>query len=142
MSKIFLCTHSQMASGMKATVDFLLGESPCLTVLDAYLPGSADVEASVKQFLDETDPAETALLVSDIFSGSVNQTMLRCAQNRENVFVITGVTLSLLQELVLACDDNFTAESIDEIVEEARAMTKRVALEEKASGEEPGGSFF
>lgn len=138
MSKIFLCTHAGMASGMKSSVDFLLGESACLTTLDAYLPDSPDLQETLNSFLDGCDAEESVLLVSDILAGSVNQIMLRASAGRKNVFVIAGVNLSLLQELVLNCGNNFTAESLDEIIADAREMVKRVTLD----NEDSGGSFF
>ena len=39
MTKIFLATHGRMASGMKSSIDLLMGSSEALTVFDAYLPG-------------------------------------------------------------------------------------------------------
>lgn len=138
MYKIFLSTHSQMAGGMKASIDLLLGDSSCITAYDAYLPeDSTTVEQHIDAFLASLAPGEAALLVSDIPAGSVNQVMMRYL-NRENVFVVTGVNLGLLQLLCLSCDEDLTAESLDEMVAEGRELTRRVVLEETSGG----GDFF
>ena len=129
MSRILLATHSKMASGMKASIDLLLGDSDCLTVYDAYLPGAdSTVQEVVEKFLASGDEGETILLVSDVKGGSVNQAMLQFA-GRPNVFVITGITLGLLMELVSNCDSDFTEEQLNELVLEARQGTQLMVME-------------
>lgn len=128
MTKLFLATHSKMASGMKASVDLLLGDSACLTAFDAYLPGDdTTVQQAVEGFLAKLEPGERAVLISDILGGSVNQCLVPYA-NGETVFLITGVTLQLLQALVLTCEESYTAEMLDELLAEAREMTCRVEV--------------
>ena len=52
MTKIFLATHGRMASGMKSSIDLLMGSSEALTVFDAYLPGvTVSVGEQAAQFL-------------------------------------------------------------------------------------------
>ncbi len=138
MSRILLATHSKMASGMKAAIDLLLGESECLTTYDAYLPGEkTNVKEVATAFLDTVDGGETVLLLSDMKGGSVNQAMAQFS-NRPNVFVITGTTLGLLMELVSNCNTNFSKEQLEELVTEAREGIQLITLEEN----QEQGSFF
>ena len=103
MTKIFLATHGRMASGMKSSIDLLMGSSEALTVFDAYLPGvTVSVGEQAAQFLAQCEPSETKLLVSDMLGGSVNQELMKYS-DLENVFVITGITLTLLLELLCQC---------------------------------------
>ena len=51
----------------------------------------------------------------------------------ENVFVITGITLTLLLELLCQCHQNFTASQLDELIENSRLMTQRVSLDVNSS---------
>ena len=139
MTKLFLATHSKMASGMKASIDLLLGDSSCLTVFDAYLEGdNTTVQQAVESFLSNLQPGENAVLISDMLGGSVNQCLVPYA-NGANVFLITGITLQLLQALVLSCDETFTAEMLDELICEAREMTCRVQVSSSPVEE---SSFF
>ena len=121
MTKIFLATHGRMASGMKSSIDLLMGSSEALTVFDAYLPG---VTVSVGE--------QAKLLVSDMLGGSVNQELMKYS-DLENVFVITGITLTLLLELLCQCHQNFTASQLDELIENSRLMTQRVSLDVNSS---------
>lgn len=135
MSKIFLSTHGKMASGMKSSIDILMGSSENLTVFDAYLAGvNTSVNEAVDRFLAACDPQETKLLISDMLGGSVNQVLAQYSQ-REDVFVITGITLSLLLELMCRCSNNFTREELEELVENSKAMTKVVTLDFEAKEE-------
>lgn len=139
MTKLFLATHSKMASGMKASIDLLLGDSACLTVFDAYLPGdNTTVQQVVEDFLAKLEPGDNAVLLSDLLGGSVNQCLVPYANN-ENVFLIAGVSLQLLQALVISCDETYTADMLDELICEAREMTCRVQISDAPAAEE---SFF
>lgn len=128
MSKIFLSTHGKMASGMKSSVEVLLGNCDVLTVYDAYVDEKGDrLKEELDKFLAACDEEETKLLISDMLGGSVNQ-MLSQYSMKENVFVITGITLSLLLELITQCHNNFTKESLESKIIEAREMTKLVVM--------------
>lgn len=129
MSKIFLSTHGKMASGMKSSIEVLLGNCEVLTVYDAYVDGKEDtLKEEVESFLAACKPDESKLLISDMLGGSVNQVLSQYA-NHKNVFVITGITLSLLLELVTQCFDNFTKDSLENTIINAREMTKLVIME-------------
>lgn len=138
MTKLFLSTHGRMASGMKSSIDILMGSSDNLTVCDAYIPGeNISIKDEVDKFLASCDADETKILLSDIKGGSVNQVLAQYS-NYENVYVITGVSLALLLDLMARSFNNITKEELEELVLMAREMTELVTLEFDV----PDDSFF
>jgi mannose/fructose-specific phosphotransferase system component IIA len=135
--KIFLSTHGKMASGMKTSLEILLGKADCVTVYDAYLPGDTTTVAEhIEAFLEKTSEDEMKLLISDIYGGSVNQQMVQFL-DRKNTYVISGVNLGLLLSLAAsATDDTLTIQDVDHMVEESREMTKRVTMEFEVNQDE------
>lgn len=128
--KIFLATHGHMASGMKSSINILMGSSDDLTAFDAYIPGEeTSVGEKADEFLSGLQEGETALLISDMYGGSVNQA-LSLYSERENVYVITGITLSLLLELMCHTEEKQISEDqLESYIESARALTKLVKLD-------------
>ena len=136
MSKIFLATHGHMASGMASSLEILYGNLENLTVFDAYVDGEEkSVEDAVDDFFTKCDDNETKLLISDMFGGSVNNT-LTLYSNKENTFVLTGITLSLLLELICHCDENFTENQLNELIENSRLLTKLIKVDNTVVVEE------
>lgn len=128
MIKIFLSTHGKMASGMKNSLDILLGNTDCLTVFDAYI-NEEPVEKHLEDFFT-ANPENSCirLLVSDIYGGSVNQVLSRYC-NEKNTYVITGINLALLMSLVLASDRDIEKQELINMIEESKTMTQLVSLD-------------
>lgn len=128
--KIFLSTHGRMASGMKTSLEILLGNADCVTVYDAYVPGAeSTVQEQAEAFLKAVPEEEMKLLISDIYGGSVNQQLVQFL-DRRNTYVISGANLGLLLSLAAsASDETLTVQDVDRMIEESREMTKRVTME-------------
>lgn len=128
--KIFLSTHGRMASGMKTSLEILLGNADCVTVYDAYVPDAeGTVTEQAEAFLAAVPEEEMKLLISDIYGGSVNQQLVQFL-DRKNTYVISGANLGLLLSLAAsASDETLTIQDVDRMVEESREMTKRVSME-------------
>lgn len=123
--KVFLATHGKMASGIKNTLDVLLGSSDKLTAYDAYVDESS-IHEVIDDFLEGVDDGETVLFLSDIFGGSVNQVMSQ-KTNRKNTYLVSGVNLAFVLDIMLK--DEINAEVIDNSIAESRAALLRVELD-------------
>lgn len=136
--KIFLSTHGKMASGMKSSLDILAGNSECITAFDAHLPGSeATVEEEVEKFFSKCEEDETKLLLSDLYGGSVNQSLAKYC-DRKNTFLIAGINLGLLLELSIVPNE-YTKEELLQKIESSKNGMKLVEIDLQAKHEE---SFF
>ena len=118
VQKIFLSSHGRLASGMKSSVDILLGDSENITVFDAYVD-QRSVAEQLEQFYETVTDQDKVFLLSDLHCGSVNQAMYSFL-DRPNTTVITGINLSLVLELVSR--EDITQEEIDEIIALSREM--------------------
>lgn len=136
--KIFLSTHGHMASGMKSSLDILIGNTDVITVFDAHLPNeTTTVQEAVEAFFDTCEPEEVKLLLSDLYGGSVNQ-VLALYTDRPNTYLISGVNLGLLLELAVVPQE-YGKEELLAKIESSREGMKLVELNTEETREE---SFF
>ena len=127
MVQFFLSTHGRMASGLKSSIDILLGDSGCLTVFDAYVD-ERSLEEELNAFYETVGPEDQVILLSDMFGGSVNS-MMYLFLNRPNTMLITGVNLALVIGLVVG-RDSLTREAVEELIGQSREAIRIVELEE------------
>ncbi len=135
--KLFLASHGKLASGMKSSLDILLGESNNLTVFDAYLDEKT-VKEVLDEFLENIKDGEQVILLSDLYGGSVNQVMYTYL-NRPNIKLISGVNLAILLELSVR-KEAVTDNEILSIIEESKESMKLVEFE--VEGELVVDDFF
>lgn len=106
MRKVILASHGSLAEGMQSAIKMILGSAQSVEAygLDQY--GEPDVIYAMIQKKVQEEPANEFIIITDINGGSVQNQMLQlCAF--PNVFVQTGMCLSMALETVLSCmNDN------------------------------------
>ena len=138
MIKLFFSGHRQIASGMKKSIDILTGDSSKLVVFDAYV-NEENVHDALHQFLDQTTSEDIKILISDMVGGSVNQILYPYAA-KSNTFLIAGVNLALLLELVAAADrEDITKTEIQDFIEQAKMSIQLIEINEN---EQTDNEFF
>ncbi|MGN1343856.1 MAG: PTS sugar transporter subunit IIA [Traorella sp.] len=135
MLKIFLSSHGHFASGLKSSVDILVGNSDRITVFDAYVDRSS-VQEHLDAFYETVGENDQVLLLSDLYGGSVNQVMFTYLE-RPNTYLVAGVNLALVLEL--AVKDEISETELAELVEQSRQMLQVVKLDSVSDEQE---SFF
>lgn len=140
MRKFLIASHGRLASGMKSSLDILLGSSKNVTVLDAYVDES-NVEQKIAEFFDSLQPQDQPILLSDLYGGSVNQILYRYLDRKPEPFLVAGVNLALVLELTADCETPLTREQLCSTIEMSREM---LTLVEYDQSEEPEQSeeFF
>lgn len=126
MKKVLIASHGKLASGMKNSAEILLGNTENIYAIDAYVDDS-NVEDLINKFFSEVSSDEQVIMMSDIYGGSVNQTLYKY-MTRKNTTLIAGVNLSILLEVMTS--DDLTNNRIDEIILEANKYTIRVVDKE------------
>jgi mannose/fructose-specific phosphotransferase system component IIA len=114
--KILLVSHGDFAAGLCSTLTNFFGASNVYSACVTKENGTADLIAAADKYLDEWG-GEQVVICSDIKGGSANQSVFPYIQ-RDNVFVVSGMNLSLV--LQLSMEDEVTSESIKEIMESAK----------------------
>jgi mannose/fructose-specific phosphotransferase system component IIA len=135
MRKLLIASHGSFASGMKSSLEILLGKAENVTVIDAYLDASR-IEDKIEAFLATCSDEDQVFLLSDLFGGSVNQVLCLYLQ-RPDTYLIAGVNLAIVLEL--ACGQQPLSESEVEEMVEASRQTLRVV---KLNSEEPVAADF
>ena len=125
MLKIFLSSHGHMASGIKSSLDILIGNTDKITVFDAYVD-EKNVQDVLDNFYKTVSEDDEVLLLSDLYGGSVNQVMFTYL-NRPNTRLVSGVNLALVLELALK--ETISDSELEELVETSRMMMKIVKIE-------------
>lgn len=128
MRKFFISSHGHLASGMKTSLEILLGKADNVTVFDAYLDKTT-VESQVEAWLETLSEDDQAIMLSDLYGGSVNQVLYRYL-DRPNTFLVAGVNLGLVLELVAMSDMEITKEELDRIIQSSKEAMVRVELDE------------
>ncbi|MEG0077257.1 PTS sugar transporter subunit IIA [Anaerorhabdus sp.] len=134
MLKIFLASHGCMASGVKSSLDVLLGASKNVTVFDAYV-NQDTVQEHLDTFYEGIQDDDEVLLLSDLYGGSVNQVMFMYLE-KPNTRLVAGINLALVLEVVNK--ETLSNEELDEIVE----MSRQVLVVVKQDEIEEQGDFF
>ena len=137
MLKLFISSHGHFASGMKSSVEILMGPNPRITVFDAYVTQES-VQENLDRFYEGVSEDDQVLLLSDLYGGSVNQVMYTYL-TRPNTRLVAGVNLALVLEL--AVKEEISDEELSELVEQSRTMLRIVELD-KSEAKSEDEDFF
>lgn len=118
MSIVIIATHDQMANGIKATAEFLMGPQDNIFAIPAYSEGFEDFEDKVQKIVFKY-LRDKIYILTDIKGGSVNIKLrqLIIEKKLNNVYLISGVNLPLVIQLVLQGD----TKDLKMIIEDSRA---------------------
>jgi mannose/fructose-specific phosphotransferase system component IIA len=138
MLKIFISSHGHFASGIKSSVEILMGPNPRITVFDAYI-NQESVQENLDAFYETVGEDDKVLLLSDLYGGSVNQVMYTYL-TKPNTRLVAGVNLALVLEL--AVREEVSDAELEELVEQSRTMLRIVELEKSTETKEEDEDFF
>ena len=124
--KIFLASHGNLASGMKSSVDILLGNSENIVIFDAFVD-EQNINDVLSKFFSEVKN-EQVIMMSDLYGGSVNQVM-SLYLNRPNTLLIAGVNLALVLEIAIKCQD-ISKEEVLSIINQSKEAIHLVDLDQ------------
>jgi mannose/fructose-specific phosphotransferase system component IIA len=100
--RIFIASHGTIASGIKSSLNILLGKSDNVTVFDAFID-ERNLKDELEKYFSSISAEDQVIMVSDLYGGSVNQTMFLFL-GRPNTFLVAGMNLSLVLDLALRTD--------------------------------------
>lgn len=119
--KTLIATHGKFASGVMNTLS-LFTELKEVDYIDAYLDDS-DYTLKLKAFMESIAEDETAIIFTDLYGGSVNQTVVSM-NTKSNIKIITGFNLALILEVILSniSDDEQLLVTIEQAKNEMKLM--------------------
>lgn len=101
MRKFLIAAHGKFASGIKSSLDIIIGETEHIFVIDAYVNGNKSLEEDLRKILDIIGPDDELIVFSDLMGGSISNQVLQFAL-RENVHIVSGMNLPLLIDIIMA----------------------------------------
>ena len=117
--KILIATHSVFADGIKNAMELVTGEQNSVSTLCAYTNDMTEVETPIKEIIDALCDDEELIVTTDIFGGSVNNEVIKY-RSKPNIYLIAGVNLPLLFELIMNLESENTVQMIETAVKNAR----------------------
>ena len=133
MKQILIATHGKMASGIRYTLELVVGKMAEITTMDAYVNPEDDVEKMLQDYFSSHE-GDRIFVFTDMMGGSVNQKMMRYA-DRPEVTLITGMNLPVLLQVALAGED-VSNQDLNSFVEAARQELQLITLEPVHDGKD------
>lgn len=115
--KILVISHGDLAAGVVSTLNKFFGADNAYSACVTQEKGTAALLEKAQEYLDQWGD-EQVVICSDLKGGSANQTALPLIE-RPNTFLVSGMNLSLLLQLVMEGED-VTAERIREMMVDAK----------------------
>ena len=116
--KFLIATHGTLAAGIKSSLDIIIGSVAHVFLLQAYVDEQTSVEAELEKILAQITEQDQLVVFTDILGGSITNQILQ--HLRPNVYVVSGVNLPLVIDVMLA--DNTTP--IEEVISTAIGNAK------------------
>src|SRR5436190_7408487 len=101
MRKFLIAAHGSFSSGIKSSLDIIIGKAENVFIIDAYVDDNKSIEDELNIILDNIKSEDELVVFSDLMGGSITNQVLRYTL-RENVHVVCGMSLPLLIDIILA----------------------------------------
>lgn len=124
MKNIILVTHGEFATGIVISLELVYGKPENLETV--IIHSSETLKEIIKNIQDKITGFNNSLptvIITDIAGGSTTQAALEILSSNENIYLLTGLSLGLLLEVVLADMTNSNEENkeiLREIIENTR----------------------
>jgi fructoselysine and glucoselysine-specific PTS system IIA component len=128
MRKFLIAAHGSFSSGIKSSLDIIIGKMENVFIIDAYVDGNKSIEDELNAILVNVQDDDELVVFSDLMGGSITNQILRFGL-RENVHVVSGMNLPLLIDTMLADADAPVKDVIENAINIAREQVVYVNTE-------------
>jgi len=119
MRKYLIATHGTFAGGIKSSIDLILGETENVFLIQAYLEENKSLQEEIQNVLKQINPEDELIVFTDLMGGSITNQILQFGL-KENVYILAGVNLPLLLDILLADPETPVCKVIETGLENAR----------------------
>ena len=106
--KVLIVTHSDLADGFKASIDFFIPERYEVKTICAFTKEN-NVQEELEKYFSELNDDDEVIAFSDVVFGSVNQ-WLGVYKNRPHYHLFSGTNLPLILTVLLKPQDEYLTE--------------------------------
>ena len=132
--KFLIATHGALASGIKSSLEMIIGAVENVFLIQAYMEENKPIEKEIQEIIEQTGDNEELVIFSDILGGSVTNQILQHAL-KPGIFIVSGFNLPLVMEIILAGNDESPETTIENAIINAREqmvfVNKLVSAENK-----------
>lgn len=119
MLNVVLASHGKLSSGMKNSVEMILGEKSNLYAIEGYTNEKNTLESGVNNVFSKFDPEDKVVIITDILGGSVNNYFYRLMDEKKFV-LITGMNLGLVIQLMVTGEETIDINKIEQLISESK----------------------
>lgn len=119
MNQIILASHGELAAGMRNTVELIVGEVPHVHVLSTTREETESVVEGARRLLSGFDPEDKVYILTDVLSGSVNNSLLTLLAEYPKVTILCGMNACLALNLVSE-DGPISDEDLQDYIQQAK----------------------
>lgn len=120
--KILCMSHGTMAQSVVQSAKMIVGDVKFLDYINAYVDGNDDIEKKIVDYLNQ-NRGQTIIVCTDIFGGSVNNNWMKYLNKEGNLYLIAGLSLPLIIELVLKIEQK-SQDNINKIIKRSIKSAK------------------
>ncbi|WP_294604603.1 PTS sugar transporter subunit IIA [uncultured Lactobacillus sp.] len=120
--KILCMSHGTMAQGVVQSAKMIVGDVKFLDYINAYVDGNDDIEDKIVDYLNK-NRGQTIIVCTDIFGGSVNNNWMKYLNKESNLYLIAGLSLPLIIDLVLKIEQK-SQDNINKIIKRSIKSAK------------------
>lgn len=135
MRKFLIATHGTFAAGIRSSLEMITGEARNLFTIQAYTDGNRSITDELNKVLLNIDAGDELVIFTDLAGGSITNEVLQSAF-KENVYIVSGVNLPLLLDIILADPDSDLNEVIETGILNAREQIVFVSKLIKSKSEQ------
>lgn len=124
MKNIVLVTHGEFATGILSSLNLIYGEVNNLaTVTITATESMEEIQQMISNSISSFKNNFPTVIITDITNGSTSQAALNIMKTHSNIYLLSGLNLGLLLEIILAdfsTDYSENSKIIQEVITNSR----------------------
>jgi mannose/fructose-specific phosphotransferase system component IIA len=121
MLRYVIASHGTLSSGFLNALSLLAGDCKNVDIVKAFVDDQS-LEDNVNDVISDYGSADTVVVFTDLYGGSVNQYFAKMLLDGRDIRLITGFNLILLIEIIIGMGDDFNEEFVMNAIERARGQ--------------------
>jgi len=119
MRKFLIATHGSFAAGIKSSLEMIIGSTENVYIIQAYTESNKTITDELDEIMQKVSENDELIIYTDLAGGSITNQVLQTAL-KKNVYIIAGVNLPLLLDVVLSDPEVPVSEVIETGISNAR----------------------
>ncbi|MES3017825.1 MAG: hypothetical protein V4721_08605 [Bacteroidota bacterium] len=119
--KFLIASHGSLASGIKSSLDIIVGPMGNIFLIEAYLNENKAIENDINDILKNISNDDELIIFTDILGGSVTNQIAQFVE-KSNIHIVSGFSLPLIIEILLSDTETPIADVIETAIENAKGQ--------------------